>query len=499
MEDDIYQQGFRNTIFNYIGRMGSLFFASLAYIVIWNGLQRSDYGIFSLLFSILATVSLLSASGIPSVIQRYLPEYFRKAQYLVVKRLISYSALIQLLIGGILVGLLLILKAPISKMLKAPQLLYYLPLFSLIIIAVIQIKLLRAILSALLMQRQENIFLLLFSFLQASLYYGTLRLGYGLRGLIFSALISNLFLLLVYSLTIFRKVSLFPHRGNAVSVFKRISRYGLISYFNELSYGIFEIHIDLFIIASFLANQEAVALYAFAAKASGFLIDAIPGKMGDTVIAPIFISRYARNKDDQELCYLFRLLNKFIAFFLFPLIIALLFLGDKILALVAPKYLEVLNIFLMFAIFHGVNAIAFSTGTIWQVLEKPQVGLYSRIFVIYNLIMDIILVKIWGIMGVALATGTALTFKAIFQFLMTRRYIKINFPWRSFFKTGINSLLMGILIVLLRTLVTNLISLVMVILAGAIFYLVISALLRVFEDKEREIINRMIGKRVFVF
>jgi len=497
-QEDLYNHGFRNTIFNYVGRSISAIVSLFIAIYILNRLVVEEYGIYNLLFAALTLISMFVSFGIPSVIERYVPEYYQNKDYTILKKLIFYGLLCQTVAFTICVVLIWFCISPIALFLKAPPIIDYFSIFLFVIILAIQIRSLRYILNSLLLQGYENLMLFIYSILQGGLYYFALRQGYGLKGLIWAALLVNLITFVLYLLVIRAYVFLLPSQSKKGDSIQRVFKYGLLSYFNELSYMGYEIPIDIYIISNFL-GPKAVGLYSFAALMSFRIINWTPAKVADSVITPIFIRRYTQNNDQAELCYMFQLLNKFIAFFLFPLTAGVVFLGSEMITYIVPKYRETLPIFIMFMIVYGINAIAFSVGLIWQILEKPQIGLYSRVFILYNLIMDIILVRYFGIAGVAFATGSSLVFKAVLQFILTKRYIDIKFPWGTFLKMAINSGIMVMVLLFARQYIVDVYSLILVILVGILSYFSVSYLHKTFERRDRDIFNKMIGIPIFRF
>ena len=66
-------------------------------------------------------------------------------------------------------------------------------------------------------------------------------------------------------------------------------------------------------------------------------------------------------------------------------------------------------------------------------LEKVEYRFYACAFSIYNLIADIVLVQLFGLVGIAVATSSAAVFTAIYYHLVVTRILRVPAPyyWRG--------------------------------------------------------------------
>jgi O-antigen/teichoic acid export membrane protein len=156
------------------------------------------------------------------------------------------------------------------------------------------------------------------------------------------------------------------------------------------------------------------------------------------------------------------------------------------------KYLESGIILLIVASFSALNYLTVPIGLVLQSLEKVQVLFYSKIFVIYNLVIAILVVKKYGLIGVALATCTAMLFKNIFCFYYAKKYANLNPEYRSIGKTMLNSLIMGIILFFLNGHAKDVFSLIIIIAVGFIVYLFLSYFNNAFSNQEKKFINGLL-------
>jgi O-antigen/teichoic acid export membrane protein len=132
-----------------------------------------------------------------------------------------------------------------------------------------------------------------------------------------------------------------------------------------------------------------------------------------------------------------------------------------------------------------------------QMIEKTEVMLISKLTLFYHLIMSVILVQIWGIVGVALSTTSAVLLKKVFEYFASKKYIQITFPWADIFKIVFNSVVVGLLAYWTRPFITDLITLVISFLVIMVVYLWVSYLNMAFIREERKLINQFFGKPYF--
>ena len=280
---------------------------------------------------------------------------------------------------------------------------------------------------------------------------------------------------------------------------KRLVRFGGFSYFSELGAQILEVSTDFFIISAFL-GPAAVGIYSFANRVITITTRILPHSALVDVIRPAFFTRFVQDKDPVQLNKMFNFLSKIIAFFVFPLVMGIIVLGDKLIIYVFDsKYLESSKVLLIMAAFTALNFFMFPLGLVLQSIEKVQIIFFSKIFAIYNLVGDLLVVKTYGIIGIALVTGSAVLFKNLFCYLFARRYTRLVVDFKGLGIITINSLLMGLIIYPVRKLVVDIPSFIVIIVIGALIYFMIAYFNKAFSNQERNIINKILPKPIFAF
>jgi O-antigen/teichoic acid export membrane protein len=497
------QKVFIGSIYNYIGQFGTALFAILIGIYIIRKFSVSDYGVYNILVN-LATIALFFTSfGIPGILERYMPEFYERKRYHLMRRTVIWGLLLRLLAGFVFVGIVLMHSNLFIEYLHLPpEIVRYFPVLCVIILFVIESQLLGgAVLAALLEQKYLNLSNLIYSAVKFILFFFSLYLGYGLIGIIWSWVIVEALLFLLYfskcySLTLAHKVT---KDNNEKLPIKRMVKFGSFLLFSSIGYFFLDITIDTYLIAYFL-DTTAVGLYSFAMGIPHQLLMYSPALILSSILLPVSIRRYTTNRDKSELKYIYQLYNKIVFFSGVPIFVGLILLADKTIVYVFnPAYIGVLSILIIYSIFSAINMFVYTLGPVIRTLERTEIYALIQVFAVYNIVMDIVLIPEYGIAGAAAATLSAQFFKFLFQLGLTKRHISIRYPWHAFGKMAINVAIMGVIVFSLRGFVNGLLSLGFVILIGGISYFICAYFNKGFDDKDRKVFREAIGKDIFVF
>jgi O-antigen/teichoic acid export membrane protein len=281
--------------------------------------------------------------------------------------------------------------------------------------------------------------------------------------------------------------------------FKRILRYSGFSYLDELGWTILDVKTDYFVISTFL-GPTMVGLYAFANQVIESVAKVMPDKMIRPLIQTVFFSKFSEQNDIQKLNRHFNLLIKIIAFISFPLFFIILALGSHIITyFYDAKYLSALTLLWIFAWFLLIISFQFPLQLVVQAVERVEITFYSKIFSIYNLIAEILIIKTFGLPGVALVTCSARLFQSLFIFYRIRKFVPMKIDFHALKKIFFNSLAMMGGLLLLKGFINNAIELIAVMALALIFYLVLSFVNKGFMVEEREVINKLLPRPIFVF
>jgi len=469
-------------------------------IYIIRKLSVNEYGIYNLLLAVMGYIGLFSSLGLPGIFQRYIPEFNKRKQISNLNKLVNKGSLLRIILSALFVLLVILFSNQLGKLFKISNWLGYFKIFSLGVIFSLESNLLSIVLTSLFLHKYFVISSSIYVVIRASILYFLLNLGFGLNGLLLGEVVCYGVLMIMFIfLYNFRFAQFHKVNHNEVFPLKRIVRYGGFSYFNEVGSQILSVSTDLFIISAFL-GPAAVGIYAFANRIMQMLSRGMPHNLIQEVIRPTFFTRYSQTGNAKDLEKMFNFLTKFTAFFLFPLAVGILIIGDKLIIYIfGVKYINSLKILWIVAIFTALNSFMFPTGLVLQSVEKVQIILFSKISAVYNLIADLIVVKPYGIVGIALVTTTAVLFKNLFCLLFARKYTHLDVDFKNLGIIMLNSFLMGIILYSLRKMITNIYNFILVIFIGMILYFIISYFNKAFSEDERKIVNKILPKRIFIF
>jgi len=469
-----------------------------AYLI--RSLTVKDYGVYTLLYSLIGYVSVITSFGIPFVFQRFIPEAFQRKEFSLLQSLIFRGLLLRLLLSIFTVVILFLFHGPIGRLLNVEGWAGYFGVFALGIVVYLEIGLLTRVLHSLFLHKYSVIGSTLYTLFRGASIFVLLRSGWGIRGVLWAEVASWCVWLLLQLFFYFKKfVQLHPEKGDTSLPLRRYFRYGILSSLNELGASVLAVSTDFFVITAFL-GPTAVAHYAFADRVIVLLISCMPHIVLVDVIQPSFFSKYAQSGNKQHLADMFNLLVKIGAFCVLPVAAGVFALGDKMIAIVfKPEYLVAQPILWVMIVSTAIGVYSLPTGLVLQAIEKVQINFYSKIFAVYNLVAELLVIQRFGVIGVVLVTCSANMMRDIFCYFFARKYVDLSMDWRGLGAITLNAAIMGLALWPLRPFATNLFSLIMVASAGVVVYLLVSWSNKAFSMQERDWINRIAPRPVFVF
>jgi len=486
-------------IYNYIGRFISQVISFFVSIYVIRQIPVAVYGDYLLLGSILSYCSLFASLGLTGVFQRYIPDFTSEKQDAGISFLVFTGLAARLVIGVLLVILVFVFSGPIGTWLNFPNLGFYFNIYAFVIVLNLLVTLLDVALTSLLRQLVTNTSLLVYNLLRGIGFFLVIQQGLGLRELLVVELVSNLLRLLILSFGLHNYLPKWQHitsQSRTLFDIPRLAKYGLWAYFNDVSYMFFNTDTDNFIISNQLGSSY-VGIYGFANRIAAMITEWSPISVGANVITPLFFERYARSKDPLELDRLFGLINKLVYLFFIPVLMIVALLNIQLITLVfGNKYLEASWLLIGVLFYQVVNAYQFPLGLVVFALEKNQYNFYSRIFSLYNLAADLILVNIWGVAGILIATASAITLKNLFIYWKISRLIKLNWDWKGYTKIFINAFASALVCWIFRSQAQNVLTMLILILISGILYLGFTYLNIVFSQAEVIFINGLFRRKI---
>lgn len=505
MTSNLLLKTFSGSIFHYLATIVTAIFGLLTTIYIVRGLSIEEYGLYNFLISIILLAQIATSFGLAPIIQRYLPEYKEKNNNYFQKKIMLSAVFIRFIAGLAIVIFLLLANNWIINIFNLPEISKsILPFISLITILILESRLLGdAALLSLFENKYWSLSTGIYSILKFCLFLLALRLGYGILGIIWAWLIGEGMLFFLFLVKVWKVVFSLPVTKEEIRPLpvKRFLRFGLHLWFENIFYLFRDKATDIFIISYFL-GQKGVGLYSFAFGLPLVIASFSPGNILHPVITPALIQKYTRDKNKEDLSYFFQFMNRIIFFTVVPTSLALIILSNEIIKYIfSSAYLEILPLFVLSTGFLTIVQFSCAYTPILYTLEKSKIILIASGSSIYNLIMDLILIPHLGILGAILATGSAgLIILPYYHFALKKEEsVKLKYPWKSFIKYSLNTVTLCIALFFLKDFIHNVASLIVILIVGAIIYLGFSCLNKGFEQKDRELINKAIGRKLWYF
>jgi O-antigen/teichoic acid export membrane protein len=492
----------KNTSFIYFKSAVSQAVNIIIIVAVIKELPVNDFGIYNFLTGSVPLLQVLTTGGILTLFQRYLPEYISKESYPLAKQLIykSFSLATPLLI--LLMVIYYLSGDSLSAVFNIENLKFYLSVFAVYAFLYLCNGMVSQILATLLMQKLYSINFSVYSLIRGGLFlYILLAEKLSLMSLLKVETISY-GILFVLNIALLYGNFWEKHKEQR-RCFKRdesrrLIRYVLFSSFNEFGSTVLNIQTDYYIISFFLGPIQ-LGFYAFANRIRMILESALPMVKGYEVLRSLFFSEL-QDSDEDKINRSFNFLLKLSLFVVLPMVIFTAILGKSIIQYIfSSEYATAYPVLVILAIYIIGTSVFFILNLIVQFKEKVEILLYSKVFAFYNLVVSMIVVKFWGIEGVALASLSALVFQNIYIFYHLNKFVTLKADLLPIVKIFINASATGIIVFFLNRYIHSLYSLISVTMAGTVVFFVLSFLNKAFQPKERDMINSAAGFRVWSF
>ncbi|MBN2810099.1 MAG: oligosaccharide flippase family protein [Deltaproteobacteria bacterium] len=464
-------------------------------------LTLKEYGIYSLLYSLITYIAVISSCGIPEVFQRFIPEAMQHEDFAAVKSLINKGLILRFILSCATIIVFYLCHDLVGHILNVPDWLRYFNVFAWGIVVFLEVNLLGSALHALFLHKYAAIARTIYALFRGILIFFFLNMNWGIQGVIWAEVISWMMWLGFQLIFYFTKF--YWHLPKTAIVkplnLRRYLRYAGFSSLNELGASIIGVSTDFFIISAYLGPTE-VAGYAFADRVISMLLRCLPHVVLIDVIKPSFFSKYAQSGNEGHLVAMFNLLNKMGAFFVIPLMAGLLVLGDKIIIYVFKQdYLSSLVVLGVLAVSRVLGIYSTPTWLVLQAIEKVEINFYSKIFAVYNLGAALLVVRHLGVIGVVVVTCSAAVMRDLFCYYFAKKYVGLRLDWRGMAIIMINTVVLSLFLGVAKHFVTGLPSLLAVLFSGMLIYAALSFVIKPFSTEERRWINQSLPVPIFYF
>lgn len=255
---------------------------------------------------------------------------------------------------------------------------------------------------------------------------------------------------------------------------------------------------DIFLIGFFLTPSD-VGIYRTSVEVSLFLI-LIFGAF-NTIFAPFAADLYHK-KEINKLDGIFKITTKWIFYLTIPIFIIIISLSQEILKIFGPEFILGSNVLILLAVSQFINA---STGNVAMALimsgrEKLEL-LNTLLIASINIILNILLIPIYGIFGAAISTGFSIISINLLRLIEVYFILKI-FPYdKKIFKGIVAGFVTFVLIFLLKRYLLNLHYIALIIIISLLTIIIFLSLFKIlkFDEEDKLILNIIKSKLKNIF
>ena len=401
---------FHTAFFRMLSQVATL----ASYIVLVRGLAEQAFGVYSLLYAVIPVITTAASLGVGQTLRRFQPEYLRTGRPQMAAWLQRVASRTRLATNILVLGLILLLWRWIAPFFQLEPYRAEFALFALLILLHFQAGILQLSLQSHMLQAYSVGMTVVLALVKLLAYAALVHfhrltlttaicadmLGYGLM---YSGL-------LIAHATHCRTSSRDVEFKVDPAERKRLLRYSFFNNFNDAGSFLLTSKSDYFFIAA-LASPLAVGAYAFYVRLNEMASQLLPATQFGNVIQPMFFSVPSEEADRRIPRYFTLLANLTMLLQLPMLAFATAFHADVVEVLFGGKFLSQSWLLPVIVGFSTFNRLDEAITLVAQYQERAGVILLSKLSVIYNVIAIIVLIPVIGILGAAIATGTAQAMK----------------------------------------------------------------------------------------
>jgi O-antigen/teichoic acid export membrane protein len=503
-------QNFRKSLIHFlVGRGLGVVTGFILLMALVRALSVEDYGFYVVTQSLLEITTQVSSFGLFAIAQRYLSEMHHAGDGRGLKKLAALLIIGRVFTILIAVVVMYLLFDILNDYFHYAKDTYYYKLFLIVIIFEGIARFYEIIFDSLLLQGVSQVSLVLRSLLRAIpisyLLYtegsGEVLLEWWIIIDATAALIGVIWC--VYNLK--KYLGNVEQSSTIVSTplnYRRYLSYSLPIYVASTLYTVSGIN-SVKIIASWLLSPQIFAAFGFASAITAMFQRYIPVFLLIGMIRPMFI--VARQRDDwrRRLPEFALLLIKLNIFILAPIIIFISLLDDNISVLLSGgRYSDSGGFIVAFMVLIFAQVLRAVASLVAQALENARATLLGTILGLFGLLIGVILSQMYG--GYALIIGLMLS-ELIFSITILKSVKQNNLLFEKDYLGYVKLFSISLLTIILTTpflglLQTNTIFILSLLafVVGAI-YLIVSFVLKPFSETERNRINQLIKRKVFIW
>jgi O-antigen/teichoic acid export membrane protein len=466
-------------------------------------LSTADYGSYVALVAMQATLLAVSNLGVETTAERFLPEF--RTRYADEKLLgfVMASLVTRLLTLLLLAGIGMLSAGLLSSWVGLPALSEVLRFWMFAVVCYGALSFGCVLLEAMLKQKQAQACMSVYLGSKLAMIVG-LQLGwhFDLPLLVACEVVAG-FGSAALALTLLTRQ--FHHAGMGAGwrlVLEnrdRLRRFAVFNYAAQCVFQLFSADV-LKLLVTRLIGVAGSASYGFAANLADMVQRYLPATLLQRLIKPVFVSRYVRSGDFEELNQMGRLILKLNLLILIPAIALSIAYGAELLDVLTQgrfadgHWLLVGVLCLLIPSSHQA-VLSMLAGT----LERNAMQLYAGLVATVGLPVALVLIPSWGALGaIAAAATSALVYNSVAIWYLRRSGLAYAPDWRAVLVfLGLGAVL-SLALLGTKALLVDSLPRGAGVMALLFSYLMLVRALTVFRPAERATLNALLPRPVFI-
>ncbi len=395
--------------------------------MIQRGFGPGPYGLYTLSYAIVTLVSSVFNLGLDDAMVRYTSIYNGKKQHKLLRGLVIFCSALAGVAGMLGAVLVYAMLPAIASVRHTPSIVPIL----LIMIPIVPFMCMQAIWSAGLQGFKEFRWRVLTQRLLIPgvllvLLFPVLLFFRNMRSVAIALLLSIMFCTFISLWFFVRKLSDASPQSERAYDLREWVGFAVPNFLTSIVETVLD-SVDTVLLTIFAISNVAIGQYGAAIRIAVFV--SMPLQSLNTMFSPTIAELHSKG-ESQRLSAMFKIVTKWALTFSLPIFwIAVLF-GRPILGISGKGFIPAWPLLIALAIGNLINVSTGSVGYMLTMTGHQRITfLNSLIAIVFNTILGIILIPRYGAMGVAIATGLALSILNILRLLQVYIFLKMT-PFR---------------------------------------------------------------------
>lgn len=280
--------------------------------------------------------------------------------------------------------------------------------------------------------------------LRSGFQIAVLALGGGLVGMFLGYAAGYVVTFLIGAIIIFRRLDRLqrPVRSHLRSLVD-FAKFAWISDIRSKAFSWLDV-----VVLGFFVSSSLIGIYTVAWNIAQFLI-----LFSSSISTTIFpeMSQLSTAEDAQATAGLFEQAMLYAGLMLIPGVIGSAVVGERILRLYGPEFTEGTLVLVILVVANLIQAYQNQIMTTLNAVDRPDLAFrVNALFLIGNLVLNVVLIYFYGWLGAAVATSMSALLSLIAGFVYLRSIITISLPTVEIVKQWSAAVIMGVLVYTLQ-------------------------------------------------